>query len=392
MYLINLYPHFAKNNPVLYSWIGPIAVKLLGSENVILIGNSLTLLPPSKQHHGPWISDQVKECSDEEWNKAKKICIPECYLTNWYDESLDGLNYFSNTISKVNSEIYSYLINEIKNLKFNIKASISLVNDKTFDACCKDSGIKTIYIEGGPIRLPDFPFGTYYFDQNGVNGANGFNSIFESSRNIFNDHDLIGIDEIKKNLFKEKTVENNLPVLKNYEIGVALQVEDDSNLICYSNGYDNLKILFKALWVFPKEDILIREHPKSHFALKSEVFGKIDKSKNASEFIIKCKRILTINSSIAFEALVLGKEVYVFGDSPLNIATNNKIDRHFAHVESEINLKLFLNVFLFCYLIPDWFFLNKDYFDWRLSNPSLKDIFYKNLQSMRDRGFFLNDV
>jgi len=392
MYLINLYPHFAKNNPVLYSWLGPVAVKLLGFQNVVLVGNSLTLLPPSKQNHDSWIADQVKECSDEEWDKTQKICIPDFYLSDWYDDSLDGLNYFKNTTSKVNGELCKYLVNEIKTLeKFKPHAAISLVNDQTFDAACKDLGIKTIYMEGGPIRYPDFPFGTYYFDNNGVNGANSFDSIFNSSQDTLNDADLISIDSIIKNLYKNQTIECDFSTDTEYEIGVALQVEDDSNIVCYSNGYDNLKILYKALWTFPREKILIREHPKSWFSLKSNSFGEIDKSKSASEFILKCKRLLTINSSLAFEALILGKEVYVLGNSPLNIATNNTLDRNLIYIEPKLNLTLFFNVFIFCYLIPEWFFLNKDYFDWRLSNPSLKDIFNKNIQSMKDRGYFLDD-
>ncbi len=65
MYIINLFPYFAKNNPVSYSWIGALAASRLGADNVILIGSKLQLLPPSLQKHDTWILDEVKGVSDQ---------------------------------------------------------------------------------------------------------------------------------------------------------------------------------------------------------------------------------------------------------------------------------------------------------------------------------------
>ncbi|WP_302788791.1 hypothetical protein, partial [Escherichia coli] len=40
-----------------------------------------------------------------------------------------------------------------------------------------------------------------------------------------------------------------------FELGLALQVEDDSNIIAYSNGFNNLSILSYAQTQCPSESI-----------------------------------------------------------------------------------------------------------------------------------------
>jgi hypothetical protein len=174
-----------------------------------------------------------------------------------------------------------------------------------------------------------------------------------------------------------------------YEIGVALQVEDDSNLISFSNGFDSLRLLFKALWVFPKNLICIREHPLSKFMIKSDEFGCLDSSESAFIFISKCKRLITINSSLAFESLIIGKETYLLGKSPLTVFANQNLDRNLIYnFPAEDELNEFINIFLFVYLIPNWLWLNDEYYKFRLSSPSIQEIFDFNLTSYVGKGYF----
>lgn len=254
MYLINLFPYFARNNPVSYSWIGPICSSKLGSDNIILVGSKLQLLPPSKQSHNAWIADSVKEISDEVWENILKIEVPDSLLDELYDQSGDGLS-FLNQISTVNYSNYvNFLLEQLVLLRISkrIFAGISLVNDKSFHTVCQIIGIPIIYSEAGPIRTPGFSFGTYFFDFSGVNGNHSFEITFPQSKIELDKDKFLPTSKILDNLYGVNYGKHLNSEAHDYEIGVALQVEDDSNLISFSNGFDSLRLLFKALWVFLK--------------------------------------------------------------------------------------------------------------------------------------------
>lgn len=390
MFLINLFPYFARNNPVSYSWIGALAAKKLGLENVILVGSKVQLAPPSAQRHHSWISDQVQEITDHDWESVEKVEVPDEILTKLYDQSEDGLNFLYEISTLQFAQYIDYLTSAISCLRKDkpLSAGFSLANDKSFEAACKLLEIPVIFSEGGPIRRPDFPFGTYFFDYQGINGAHSFDLIYSSAKDQLNYSKFLDSDLIINHLYRGRNLENsNKP--EKYELGVALQVEDDSNLITYSRGINSLKILFKALWVFPRELILVRQHPLSKFRLRGDEFGMIDNSDSSLSFLQQCKRLLTINSSVAFEAILLGKETYVLGSSPLNLYAESRVDRRLlCNPKTQEEKKIFLNIFFFVYLIPEWYWLNKSYFDFRLHRPSIQEIFDLHMTSYAERGYF----
>jgi hypothetical protein len=393
MFLINLFPYFARNNPVSYSWIGALAAKKLGLENVILVGSSIQLAPPSSQRHHSWIADQVQEITDHEWASVAKIEIPEDILFDLYDKSQDGLNFLFEVSTSQFSQYVEYLANAVSCLTQgkNLSAGFSLANDKSFEAVCNLLNIPIIFSEGGPVRRPDFPFGTYFFDHKGINGAHSFESVYSSAKQNLNTSKFLEPHIIRNDLYKGRDLTSDQP--ETFELGVALQVEDDSNLITYSRGVNSLQILFKALWVFPRDLILVRQHPLSKFLLRDNEFGVIDNSDSSLSFLQQCKRLLTINSSVAFEAILLGKETYVLGSSPLNLYAESHVDRRLIYSpKTHDETRYFLNVFFFVYLIPEWYWLNKRYFDFRLSNPSMQAIFDLHMASYVSRGFFTDEA
>jgi|GEM_PF-1836647 len=389
MFLINLFPYFARNNPVSYSWIGALAAKKLGLANIVLIGSKTQLAPPSLQRHNAWISDEVHLITDQEWSLIHKIEVPAEILEELYDEAQDGLNFLREISTSLFSNYIYFLSKAIKSIQEDnhLSAGFSLANDKSFEASCSSLGIPVIFSEGGPIRRPDFPFGTYFFDFKGINGAHSFDPIYTKAIKELDKSNFLEPELIKTVLYSNRRSFENEQ--ENYELGVALQVEDDTNLISYSEGFSSLQALFKALWVFPRELILIRQHPLSKFQLRNDEFGVIDNSSSAYSFLIKCKRLLTINSSVAFESILLGKETYVLGLSPLNMYAESNVNRRlvFNH-KSQEERRNFINIFFFVYLTPEWFWLDKHYYDFRLSNPSTQDIFDCHMSSYLSKGFF----
>ena len=102
--------------------------------------------------------------------------------------------------------------------------------------------------------------------------------------------------------------------------------------------------------------ILIRNHPLAsmqYTSTKSLGNGVIDNSENSLVFDSKCKKIMTINSSVALEAMIMGREAEILGDSPF---------KEMAKMGEDEKL-LALNFAVFSYLVPDKLFGNKEYLE-----------------------------
>jgi hypothetical protein len=392
-FIINLFPYFAKNNPVLYSWVGALAVMRFGPENVILIGSEVQLKPPSQQKHHRWIKDSVSQCSDELWQKTEKILVPNSIVGHdLYDLYGNGLDYFIKVTSTVIDSYKAFLEEELIKRVSNFDDIIAIqhVNDITFKSACHSLKINVMHHEAGPIRLPDFKFGTYFADFEGINGAHSFDKIIIETNKSFPDLPLISLDSICRELYGNKINWNG-----GYEIGVCNQVEDDSNILCYSNGFTSISLQYKALWLFPSDKVLVRDHPLSHYKYNSGVIGKNNSDVEVvtiKDFIGSCLRVFTINSSVAFEFIINGRETYFFGEGPYKIMASNIVDRHLSvyHGPSLDRLTYMVNVFLFIYIIPEDFWLNAEYLHFRNKMPSIRDVYRYHVDYYKKKGYFCN--
>jgi len=98
-------------------------------------------------------------------------------------------------------------------------------------------------------------------------------------------------------------------------IGLALQVEDDSNLVAFGNGFDNqAAAVYVRLTHGDEGPIAIRAHPGSLFKIRGASWFETDESYDSMEFIQRCKRIVNVNSSLGLEAVLLGTPVTVLGE------------------------------------------------------------------------------
>lgn len=145
---------------------------------------------------------------------------------------------------------------------------------------------------------------------------------------------------------------------------MPLQVEDDSNIIAYSNGFDNPEIVD---YVKSKtSSVLIRKHPYGRVNYKDIENGSEDLT--PQEFIALCEKIITINSSVGFEALLWGKPSEILGDSPFSFISRDST----VFVDA-------LRFALLNYLVPFDFLFNKEYYDWRITMPDEDSIREKHL-------------
>ena len=238
-------------------------------------------------------------------------------------------------------------------------AIVSCLNCPSLEAVAEASGVPVIHIELGPLRAPNYRW-TAYFDFSGVNGNTEAESRFQKVASTFDDQPTT-VEKLRE--FFIACDYDFAPSTPDRSVGVPLQVEDDSNLIAYSNGYDNNSLIAYARHL-EKKDLLIRAHPNSQFAPKT-IDSEIDDSANSIEFIGKCREIITINSSVGLEALLFERKVTALGDNSfafINQATSeqDKVNR--------------LGFYLFSYLIPFDAAFSPSYIRFRLQSPSELEI------------------
>ena len=142
----------------------------------------------------------------------------------------------------------------------------------------------------------------------------------------------------------------------------VLQVEDDSNLVAYGNGMSNLAPLLPHVRKW-QHMICLFAPIRSPFALKAAQIN-LDDSPNSLYFVALCRKILTVNSSVGLEALLLDKSLTVWGDNSYNFILE-------AHDDAERIKRL--SFYLFGYLVPYSLQLKPAYlrFDWANLNSTI---------------------
>ncbi len=255
-----------------------------------------------------------------------------------------------------------------------IRALLSWTNAPSLEAAARACGLPVIYNEVGPLRRP-FYRQSVYFDFQGVNAG----TAAEKEARIFYEDYVRGgkiqplaLEQIQKLFLRQPP----LPSLTQpaYAVGVPLQVPGDSNVTAYGRGFDMKALLERALQDYPQQRILVRKHPDAPAPALKEPFER-DTSASAYEFIRQCACIYTLNSSVAFECLLFGKPVRIFGESPARFLS---VENTPAMTAQEYLSHL--NYLFLCYLVPERFLFDSDYYNWRLTKPPLGQIFTRHLE------------
>jgi len=371
MFVSFLEPYHIRGVKAPYLWVFYKQINNFKKNEIVFIASDEYFQNPLIYTHReefkeyPRYKNEYSIPSYEEINQYKKFTIPLDIYKPLEEKMKNKTEIFRYLLVNEYPPLIEYLDRFFKQLKDDVEAVLAWVNSPSLNKIAQKYGIKVIYNELGPLRKPSY-FQTAYFDFKGVNGNTQSKDRYEQF--LKEDIELFEIEEIREIFLKSFYIDD---YASRYKIGVALQVEDDSNMLAYSNGYDNFKLINEVFFYYDKKDVLIRKHPLGLMELNKSLVN-LDDSKNSIEFINKCEKIVTINSSVGFEALFFGKDVYAKGDSPYSFFVSSDLNDVCCDKKE---LKKFLNFFLFSYLIPYSLLYDKEYYKFRLSDPSEKEIF-----------------
>lgn len=284
----------------------------------------------------------------------------ETLLARHHNDPIKSFSTFlTERIPALETELHTLLNSKVD----QIDAFISICNCPSLEHIAQTLGKEVMHVEIGPLRAPMYR-NTAYLDFSGVNGGTEARARYEQCQRDF---DIKASLDDLHHYFLEVVSPSDTATPS--AAGVVLQVEDDSNLIAYSNDFTNISLISYVRQHHEKDDILVRAHPGSLFRLRDDAFT-IDDSANSLAFIHKCEEVFTINSSVGLEAILTGKKTTVLGDSSYSFI--NELD-----APDRVNAAAF---YLFSYLVPFELVFNQDYLDFRLRHPEELEIVCKHLE------------
>jgi capsular polysaccharide export protein len=212
-------------------------------------------------------------------------------------------------------------------------------DDRAAEVAAHQLGKKVVFFEGG--LLPN----TTTVDDRGIN----FRNSVPRDRCFYSEYAGSSKISIPQSLVPRPSIKNQTsnPVsLPEKFIFVPFQVESDSQIILYGDWIDSMRTLFSVIQsvsdAMPSDLVFVfKEHPSSratyddlgHKLTNRTLFAN---GNSTEELIKKAEAIVTINSTVGVESLMLGKRVITLGKAFYAIPGLTKQ----AHTKDELHTLL----------------------------------------------------
>lgn len=348
-------------------------IKNFGKENLFCIAPDYFFLDSSLQPLNRHLHDkayqQLREFKIPDkntLNDLKKITIPSdlfddlkktCISQELLDKYLQEEAY---------DALIKWLDQQIRHILSisNIKAILSWRDCKSLEVIAKKYNIPIIYNEYGPYRKPEY-VDTLYFDLTGVKNTHEVYARYEKAC-MEQDFPWETVIQMTKKFFPNLC---NKP--QGRKFGLLLGVEQDS---AHTNGYTNIDLINYALENKNKDEVIIRPHPWANLVSYNL---QEDTSSNLAYCINELKEAITIYSNAGIELLTHGIPVTFIGNTPLKF-----LSEKYENLDERVKQ---FGFFILCYMIPEEFLFDDEYYSWRLVSPSETDIARKSIDSWNNK-------
>ncbi|NHN84800.1 hypothetical protein GOB93_09115 [Acetobacter musti] len=277
---------------------------------------------------------------------------------------------FSDSVRTVDDSLAAFYTGILQDVRAQTGARpvlVAWVNNATLRSVAATQDADLTFNEIGPLRRPHYRQ-TAYWDTHGVNGDTSVPTLWEAERSDFErwlgDHPEFLSPEGVQRVFTTPRQHRPQPETA---VGLALQIETDSNALLFSRGWNNLSVLEYLQEQHRPDDYLIRYHPNG----KALYTGPTDRTASPLDFLFRVKTLWTINSSLGIEAFFWSHPVRFFGNSPVSLFLTM----------TENEKAAFRAWFFLRYLIPWRLLFSTDYYAWRFEAPSCVAITERHLRA-----------
>jgi hypothetical protein len=341
--------------------------------------------------------------SQERFRAYRKAALPFGAVAQLYEGGRSHLDAFQALLTLEHAPLGAALGAALRELDVEggaVEAFLSWSNCPTLSKFAAGLNVPVIHNEIGPLRGPAYQ-DTVFFDFEGVNGHTTPATRWGEPGLLA--AELEGVrclpdDELRALLYRgaapaisaaitaaepapEPALDPGAAASARYPLGVALQVEDDSNTVAYGRGYDAIRLLYQALRDLPPEQVLVRPHPGARMVYRGGL-GQLDESPSSLDFLGRIAHLVTINSSVAAEAALWGVPFSVLGDTPFAVLSR-PLDAGAAAAAGDNAtdvVDVALNALLVAYLVPATLLFDPNYYRWRLRGARLRDCFERHLE------------
>lgn len=373
-----LYPFIDRGQGPLCRWLMLLQMDRMGPDEVCFIGDAATFaedgLPFGEECEVAGFVFRAP--SQDRYREFRKLQLSREPFDRLLASSRGMLDAYRRMLTE-----------DVPELRLQIDAHLASIQERrpscailTWANCpslyqaARARGIPVIHNELGPLRAPYF-VPTIYFDFEGVNGRTS--ALRASTRHIdeLGQLSLADVEPRVAELYVGNDPDHDAAAVPEFDAGVALQVEDDSNVIAHSNGWSTLELLQFVVYRHGTARTLVRTHPASAFRLWTHVFGRVDDSRDSIVFLLRARELYTINSSVASEAAFFRRRFHVLGENPVSMLVDAPGGDRVRDARRAF--------YFLAYLVPACLAFDRDYYEWRLSDPAWEEIADRHLDAIR---------
>ncbi len=317
--------------------------------------------------------------SEDDFNKIIPVVIPKNIEKSYISGFPSQTDAYISSCREPWPEMEKFLEEEIERIEQEknekIEALITLPNGMFLENISKKLNIPLLHFEWGPFRPKPYRKTAYLDFENIVKGLKPrYERFIEEGVvkrvPIFSRNELLALF-LEKDYLRYAIDEDKIPT---YELGIASGYTTIGEYSAY-NMVSLAEVHAKSLEHFNENDICWRFHPED--PMHSKIDAKnLSKHESGIEFILDCKRVLSLSSNMIFEAMLYNRLGYDLGFSHYSFQGNSNLDEM---EDNETDIE-FLNYVAFGYLIPYEFLNSVDYLRFRLGRPSEEEIYNYNLE------------
>ena len=394
MFVSFLMPHVDRGAGPLFHLIMLLQMSRFAPDEICFIGDDAYF----DEQHVPFGEEMALgticfSCvSEERFRAYRKVALPFDAVAGLYEDGRSHLDAFQALLTRDHPPLGAAIAAALDGMAVahdTIEAFLTWSNCPSLTALAARLKAPVIHNELGPFRGPDYQ-DTVFFDFQGVNGNTTPATRWTDPGMLATELEgmpclttaalraLLVRGAASADADADTDTDGEPPV--RYPLGVALQVEDDSNTVAYGNGIDTIRLLYRALRDLPPERVLVRSHPGARLGYRGGL-GVPDDSPTSLAFLGRIDHLLTINSSVAAEAALWGVPYTVLGDTPFAILSR-PLDAA-AETAPAAQTELALNALFVGYLVPAALLYDPDYYRWRLGGARLRNCFARHLQVLK---------